>query len=188
VGKSCLGRALATDLGWDLQSTDELARHPGRPWQNAGPDQPEAVTDYFTSRSDTQLIDDLWLHYRQNVWPIARAIVACRLNNEFDSPLVLEGSAVLPELIHELSDVEASSLWLVANENLISERIRQESSYEKRVERERSLIDTFTRRAVAFDNKLRMSLVDTDRQSFEASNEISSDQIARIIRDKVLMM
>lgn len=32
AGKSTLARAVASSLGWRTLSTDQLARHPGRPW------------------------------------------------------------------------------------------------------------------------------------------------------------
>ena len=32
VGKSTLGKALASKLGWDCVATDSLGKHPGRPW------------------------------------------------------------------------------------------------------------------------------------------------------------
>ena len=127
----------------------------------------------------------MWLHYRVNVWPIARAIVASRLHNKFDSPLLLEGSAILPELVNEISGVEVSSLWLVAPKNLLSVRIRRVSSYETRLESERSLIDTFIRRAVGFDEQLRVSLADTGLQSNQVSQGVSADQLAETVRNKV---
>jgi 2-phosphoglycerate kinase len=33
VGKSTVAQAVAERLGFEYLSTDELARHPGRPWR-----------------------------------------------------------------------------------------------------------------------------------------------------------
>ena len=98
---------------------------------------------------------------------------------------MLEGSAILPELVNEISGVEVSSLWLVAPKNLLRERIRRMSSYETRLESERSLIDTFIRRAVGFDEQLRVSLADTGLQSIQVSQGVSADQLAETVRNKV---
>ena len=187
-GKSSLGRSLADSLGWELQSTDEFARHPGRPWRNDGSYVPRSVADYFSSHSDTELLQDVWRHYRDNVWPIARAVTSSRVNNSFDVPLVLEGSSILPELVTEVSCAEVCSLWLVGDEDLLIERIRRESGYRTRSVKEQLLIDVFVRRAVAFDKKLRASLIDTGLQMIQTSNEVTTEELVRTLRKSALTM
>lgn len=46
VGKSTFAQSLATHFGWSYCSTDKLARHPGRPWQNKGQEVPKHVADH----------------------------------------------------------------------------------------------------------------------------------------------
>lgn len=48
VGKSTLANRLGEALGWQMTSTDSLARHPGRPW----PEVKAPVAEYYSSLSD----------------------------------------------------------------------------------------------------------------------------------------
>jgi len=110
VGKSSLGQSLASSLGWDLLSTDQLARHPGRPWRDDG------------------------------------------------------------------------SAWLLGDEDFLIDRIRRESLYQERRDSERALIDTFSRRAVAFDRELRLPLRARGLQSFDVANGLSVEDIVETLR------
>ena len=158
AGKSSLGKALATRLGWDLLSTDQFARHPGRPWRNDETAVPSDVVDYFSNFDDLSLLNDVLSHYRDNIWPIVRALVLSRVNNSFDASVVIEGSALLPDLVAEVASEAVKPLWLLGDAPLIGRRIREESSFSTRSQTERNLIDTFARRSVAFDTELRLHL------------------------------
>ena len=57
VGKSTVGRRLAEDLGWNYLSTDQLARHPGRPWRADGGQIPDDVAEHYSSLSVSDLVD-----------------------------------------------------------------------------------------------------------------------------------
>lgn len=48
VGKSTFARTLASTRGWELISTDDLGRHPGRPWPSVRPQ----VAEYYASLTD----------------------------------------------------------------------------------------------------------------------------------------
>jgi len=58
AGKSTPARRLAGDLGWDCLSTDQLARHPGRPWRADQP-VPEDVVAHYRELSDSELVDSV---------------------------------------------------------------------------------------------------------------------------------
>jgi 2-phosphoglycerate kinase len=165
VGKSTLGRSLADDLGWNYLSTDQLARHPGRPWKVSDRQVPDDVAEHYTSLSTRGLVDSVLLHYRNNVWPIINAIVRSRMNNPFDHGLVVEGSAILPELVSEAAYARVSTIWLTAPASLIKERILHSSEYEIRTATERRLIDSFIQRTVAIDRFLKHS-TEINRQCY----------------------
>ena len=93
TGKSTAAQRLAQQLGWDLLSTDQLARHPGRPWRADGSDLPPDVISHYSEHTPEQLFDAVLDHYQRNVWPIVVALITCRVRNRYDRPLVLEGSA-----------------------------------------------------------------------------------------------
>lgn len=172
VGKSTMGKRLADELAWNYLSTDQLARHPGRPWGGGDRNVPDDVVEYYSSLSVPELVDSVLQHYRDNVWPIVHAIVMSRLNNPYDHGLVLEGSAILPEQVCLGGYARLGAIWLTATEALISERIEHGSAYASRTAAERKLIEAFRARAVAIDRFLRdaveskgLALLDTSSPS-----------------------
>jgi len=155
VGKSTLARRLADEFGWNHLSTDQLARHPGRPWKLDDRPVPEDVVEHYAQLSLAELVDSVLQHYRGNVWPIIDAIVGSRLRNRFDFGLVFEGSAMLPDMIHAAAYRGVGAVWLTAPENVISERVSRTSDYDRRSAAERHLIDAFRERTLAIDRLIR---------------------------------
>ena len=157
VGKSTVARRLAEDLGWNYLSTDQLARHPGRPWKTGDREVPGDVAEHYATLSTPALLDTVLQHYRSNVWPIVDAIVSARLNNPFDLGLVFEGSAILPDQVHAAGYARVSAVWLTAEGDLIAGRVRQSSGYVDLDEPERRLVDAYLGRSLAMDHVLRES-------------------------------
>ena len=151
VGKSALGRRLAAELGWDHLTTDRLARHPGRPWRTDGSEVPSFVAEHFSGKSSAELVDAVLQHYRENVWPIAHAIIRSRLGNPFDACLVLEGSAILPDGVAASEHKQVGRIWLTAGDEVLTERIRDGSGFASRSGAERELINAFMGRTLAFN-------------------------------------
>lgn len=185
VGKSTLGQALAHRLNWDYLSTDELARHPGRPWRDDQTEVPADVVGYYSSRDRSELVDDVLTHYKANVWPIAQSIVCARLNNPFDLPLVMEGSAILPDQVAEASFSRVLPVLLLGSADLLTDRIRSESRYAQRSEASRALIDAFTLRSIDVDVALRASHRCPELQILEAAEEMSAQALVEVLVDEL---
>jgi len=99
TGKSTLAQSLAAHLGWSYRSTDKgLAPHPGRPWQ-VRPEKAKHVAEHYLSLSADELISDVLRHYRDIVWPLVKGIVTSHATDLSTDRLILEGSAILPELV-----------------------------------------------------------------------------------------
>ena len=120
VGKSAVSKALAATLGWDHVSTDSLARHPGRPWKLAPEKVPDHVARHYLSLSVDELVEDVLHHYRVNVWPQVEKIIASRSNDTSTAGIVLEGSALWPELATSLDFDKVAAVWLTAKEEDLS--------------------------------------------------------------------
>lgn len=179
VGKSSVARVVAARLGWDYQSTDSLARHPGRPWQTA-PGREEFVAAYYTSQSVEELVADVLRHYRETVWPLVERIVAERLATDIAPGLVIEGSAVLPDLVAELNCERVGAAWLVAGEDLVTRRIHGESGYAAERPRQRALVDRFLARSLRFGERLEGDL---ERLGFSATSveaEVDAEDLAEL--------
>ena len=90
VGKSTFATAIARLLGRELISTDDLARHPGRPWPTVRPQ----VAEFYSELSDDTIHWFLKVHH-ENLWPRIEQIIEAR--RQLSKPFILEGSALRPE-------------------------------------------------------------------------------------------
>ena len=158
TGKSTLGQRVADELGWRYLSTDQLSRHPGRPWSLDDHPIPADVIEHYSTLSPSELLDAVTSHYTANVWPIVSAIVRCTLNNPYDRPLVFEGSGILPELLDDADFALTRAYWLTAPSSLIEARVHETSKYADRSADEMRLIDAFVARASAFNARLEAAL------------------------------
>lgn len=158
VGKSTWGERLAREQGWRHLSTDQLARHPGRPWRSDQQPLPDDVIDHYSGRhgdgAAEALVAAVLHHYRHNVWPIVAALVRSHVNNPFDPGLVLEGSAILPDQALVAQFARCHGVWLTAADATIRERLLQESRYDTRNAGEQRLIEAFLGRTLAFDGQV----------------------------------
>jgi 2-phosphoglycerate kinase len=155
VGKSTVARVVGERLGWEVVSTDMLGRHPGRPWKTAPEEVPGHVAWHYLSMPVEGLVEDVLRHYRVNIWPRVEAVVRERSG----SGVVVEGSAVWPELAAGLKMEGVAGLWLTGSEGMLERRIRAESADETRDARGRELIDRFVGRTLRF-NALIMKAVE----------------------------
>ena len=171
-GKSALSESIAANLGWNRISTDTLARHPGRPWRPAPEKVPDHVAEHYLSLSVDELIKDVLRHYRVNVWPKVEKIVASHINDPSRAGLIIEGSALWPELVATLNFDNIATLWLTASEAIFRQRIRDESLYQAKSLRERRMIDKFLQRTLVYNaqmievaNRQGFSLVDVQQSN-----------------------
>ena len=154
VGKSAVSRSLAATLGWNHLSTDSLARHPGRPWRPTPKNVPANVAQHYLNLSVDELVEDVLRHYRVNVWPKVETIIASNSNDPDATGIVLEGSALWPEFATSLDFENISAVWLTASEDVFKRRVRVESLYSSKSLRERTMIDKFLARTLAYNARM----------------------------------
>ena len=182
VGKSTLSRRIADDVGWNFLSTDQLSRHPGRPWRDPGEDLPADVVEHYSTLTTRELTTSVLTHYSTNVWPIVRAVISTRLNNPFDLGLVLEGSAILPELASSIAQTGVHSVWLAASETLIRERVHASSAYPQRSKDARKLIDAFLGRTIAFQEHIERTIEPQEQQKLRADDHDTFLQLSALVK------
>lgn len=178
VGKTTLARQLAGKLGWSHLSTDQLARHPGRPWSTDQTPVPDDVIAHYSGLGTAELVTALEQHYQDNVWPIVEALVRSHVNNPYEPHLVFEGSAILPRLAVAAGFDHASCIWLTSTSELIIRRILDTSNFDERTQAEKQLINAFLHRTLAFNETVMESARQLGQQTLDASAPEALDTLA----------
>ena len=99
-------------------------------------------------------MEDVLRHYEVNVWPKVEAIIASQLNDRTTAGIVLEGSALWPDFASNLDFTKVGAIWLTASEEVFKQRIHANSRYGTKSPRERTLIDRFLERSLAYDKRM----------------------------------
>jgi len=154
AGKSTLARFLALRLGWRNASTDQVqrARHPGRPWKDKGT-IPEHVADHYLALPVDELFARVVHHY-QSVWPGIESLVTSHATDFSAEPLVLEGSALWPEIVVTLNLDTVAAIWLKPSNKLLEERIKKASRFAEASDREKIMIQKFLGRARLYNEHM----------------------------------
>lgn len=160
AGKSTLAQSLAAVLGWEYRTTDELARHPGRPWRTDGTAVPGHVAEHYATLSPDELMADVLRHYEKNIFPKVEALVHAHASDPTAKGLVLEGSALWPEFIAPLASFRIATMWLTADDELLRQRINTESHYLERPAQEQFLIEKFLERTLVYSRRLNSTVID----------------------------
>ena len=185
TGKSTLAHVIAARTGGQCISTDNLARHPGRPWRTDAGDVPAHVAAHYLSLTVSDLMQDVLRHYREVVRPLLIAAIDSPLNAS-RAVMIVEGSAVLPEMIDVLQARRVTSLWLTASHATIRQRIRASSRHATKSTRDQFLIDQFVQRACAFNDTVQedvarrgLASVDTERASI--MDDLINERLAALL-------
>lgn len=112
------------------------------------------MAEHYLSLPVDELIEDVLHHYRVNVWPKVEEIVASHINDPSQAGLIIEGSALWPELVATLDSENIAALWLTASEEVFRQRIRDESLYHSKSLRERRMIDKFLQRTLVYNAQM----------------------------------
>ncbi len=165
TGKSTLARAVAEKLGFDVLSTDTLARHPGRPWPTPDWQVPPHVAAHYAGHSLERLLQSVLRHYGTLAPRIAEIV---RTRNR----LVVEGSALWPETVAGFDSGGVTAVWLTAGDDFLRARILRESNHEAADADGKLLIEKFAARAIAFNHRvveactrLGLTLIDVEQCS-----------------------
>lgn len=177
AGKSCLGQLISAHLGYDYCATDKLARHPGRPWRSTSDAVPIHVVDHYQSLSANELVTDVLAHYRDNLWPLVQNTVTTRARDISTSQIVVEGSAILPELVVTLGLSNIAAIWLIASNRFFKQRIYEGSRYTTKSAFDKKLIDKFLERTCTYNEWIvnevkRLGLVSVDVESMSDMDEL----------------
>ena len=148
VGKSTLAQHLSELRGCKVIATDQLARHPGRPWKTPPERVPKHVAEHYLSLSVDELLADVLRHY-QSLGPTVSRLIDYRETN-----LIIEGSALWPELVAPVLSDDVTALWLTASDDFLKRRIHEASDYDKTVGEPKEMIRKFTERTLLYNRQM----------------------------------
>lgn len=148
VGKSTLCASLVSLPGWNSMSTDQLGRHPGRPWVSSQRRVVrQHVAEHYLSLSAEELVKDL-LDFQRKMWPTIERIIKHRLTVHNQTRLAFEGSALLPENTGKFQGEDVKALCLAASPEFLQRRIHEGSRYSSLSTEATHLVDKFIKRNV----------------------------------------
>ncbi|WP_375588071.1 AAA family ATPase [Hoeflea alexandrii] len=147
VGKSTFARMVANAVGGDLISTDDLSRHPGRPW----PTVRAEIAEYYSNLSDETIHWFLKVHH-ENLWPRIAHIIDVHL--QAAKPFVLEGAALRPEYMARIETGVVLPLLLHCSDALLQKRLIEGSRLEDADEATSALIGKFIKRSLRDNDDL----------------------------------
>ncbi|MCB1103140.1 MAG: 2-phosphoglycerate kinase [Opitutaceae bacterium] len=178
AGKSTLAQGVAARLGWDCQSTDSLARHPGRPWNHTtGVVKPHVVEHYATLQPEA-LLADVLAHYERNVLPLVGTIIRERLQSPAQPGLVLEGSALWPDFADRLLlDPRVAAIWLTADDAVFTHRLHAESRRGEATADGGALIDKFLARTLLYNQRMLVSCHQRNLPIFKTGAQFAPDTL-----------
>lgn len=147
VGKSTFAAAVARSLGRELILTDNLARHPGRPW----PTVMHQVAEYYTKLSDDTIHWFLKVHH-QNLWPRIEQIIETR--RQLSKPFILEGAALRPEYMAGIEPGLVRPVVLYSDNEVLRLRLSEASRLRDADEASAVVIRKFINRSLRENSEL----------------------------------
>jgi len=184
-GKSTLARFLAARLDYDLVNTDDLAaaaRAVASPSTHADLHSMTGYDyrEYYLARPP----DALWreaLRMHRALWPAVVAVASARAT--WARAAVIEGWAILPELVFSSRLADTAALWLVVEPGIFEERVQAVPEFFLGARDEPRLIASFGERSRIHNEYLRAILQQQPNSVLGAAAGESLEQLcARALR------
>ena len=154
AGKTALGKFLAAKLNWSYIATDNLARHPGRPWASTNGTIKDRVAEHYRTLSVESLLKDVLSHYQINVLPQVKVLVNSHTWDLSTECLIIEGSALYPCFVADLIDNSVRAIWLVGSDRTIQTRIYRESNFYNVDKDKQYLVQKFCARTLLYNKRM----------------------------------
>lgn len=186
TGKSTVARLVAAETGSDVQSTDSLARHPGRPWRTPEYELPPHVVEHYSTLSRAALLTDVLAHY-ERLWPRIDALIADRVSDSRQPALVLEGSALWPSRVITVLSDQVVAVWLSADHHVLQQRMHDASGYDGLPPTDKNLVDQFLGRSADYQEEMLRLVGELELTSIDASKMDAAAAAAAAVAAAVSM-
>ena len=170
VGKTTLAKRLGQTLDWPLISTDDLARHPGRPW----PQVRDPVAEFYSRLSPETIHWFLKVHH-ENMWPNIKRLIDDTLRSK--GRVIVEGSALRPEYAATCVSDQVVAVCLYAQPEVLRDRMRSESDYAQAEKPRIEIIDSFIDRSLRDNAEIRTAAETHGLRSVDASEPAAASAL-----------
>jgi len=176
IGKSTLGKALSIKLKGEYIATDNLARHPGRPWSTEKDKEIKPhVAEHYRGLSAPELLSDVLVHYGQNVLPQVIELIQTYNLNKY---LIIEGSALYPGfLINTVGSKKVRGIWLAGSYSLFKNRIFANSNFYSAGEEQKYLIYKFLERTWLYNQVMINDLKKLKLKWIQVNPKMTTDEL-----------
>lgn len=156
-GKSTVAQAMAVQLGHSVIATDDLGA------AARGVTGPAEAPDLFAMRAQdhrayyiSHPVETLLEHAQRShraLWPAIESVIQDHAT--WSSPAILEGWALLPDLVARLDLSGVAAVWLEVPGSVLEARVRANTSLFAEASNPELMIRRFTQRSVEFGRWLR---------------------------------
>ncbi|SER96595.1 hypothetical protein [Rhizobium sp. NFR03] len=171
MGKSSLAKRLGKNTGWRVISTDDLGRHPGRPW----PDVKPQVAEFYTSLSVETLHWFLKVHH-ENMWP--RLLQIIEWQETVEEPFIMEGTALRPEYLSTLDTARYRTVFLYAPDAVLRRRVEDASDRRNATTQQQKIVDRFIERSILDNQNLEAGFTALGLTSTNTEDAATVDTLA----------
>src|SRR6266404_2808259 len=189
-GKTTVARLLAAKLGYGCISTDDLGEairavtakdsHP-----HLHPMDGYDYKEYYVTRSVEALIADISLEHRA-MWPAVRSVI--RKHATWGEPTVMEGWSLWPEEVAELRLPNVASLWFVAHEQTLRERLIKAVEFYRGASDEEAMIEHYLARSLWYNAQLKEAVKKFTLTSIELPPQAPPQKIVELCLEQVKKM
>lgn len=186
-GKTTVARMLAAQLGYGCISTDDLGEavravttkdsHP-----HLHPMDGCDYREYYVTRSVEALIEDISREHRA-MWPAVRSVI--RKHATWGEPTVTEGWSLWPEEVAELRLPNVGSLWFVAHEQTLHERLVNAAEFYRGASDEQAMIDHYLARSFWYNARLKEAVKKSGLTSIELPPQAPADKIVELCLEQL---
>ena len=187
-GKSEVACLLSRRLGFDLLHTDDFGtaiRAMDHSLQVDGLDPMVGgdYKEYYLQGEVKNLMQEALTAHRA-LWPAVQAVILARA--DWGEPAIVEGWALLPEVVAEGLPANCKAVWLVVDDRVFEQRLRSQPTFYKGARDETKLIKQFAARSVAFNQYLQAQTsqygLPTIRLCPSDLPEATADQILALLK------
>jgi 2-phosphoglycerate kinase len=156
AGKTTVAHRLAARLGYGCLSTDDLGEamravtttdsHP-----HLHPMEGYDYREYYVTRSPEALITDVSREHRA-LWPAVQRVI--HTHATWGTPIVMEGWSLWPEWVTQLRLPSVRSLWFIAQEETLRERLVKAVEFYGGASDEKAMMGHYLERSFWYNARL----------------------------------